>query len=91
MTQTIGTIRVKTSSTPVANATVGAVKVATNPGNAQRVQSIQYLPARSDFTIAGAGDLLLLNTENNISVMTYDDTIQKFVIQNVVRINGGTF
>lgn len=91
MSQTIGSIRVKTSSLPVANVTTGAVRIAVNPNNAQRVQSINYLPAPSDFNVAQAGDVLFQNTANNNSVLTYDNTIQKFVVQNAPRLNGGTF
>ena len=91
MTQSIGSIRVKTSSLPIANVTTGAVRIAVNAGNPQRVQSINYLPAPSDFLIAHAGDVLIQNTANNSSVLTYDNTINKFVVQNAPRLNGGTF
>lgn len=91
MSQTIGSVRVKTSSLPIANVTTGAVRVAVNPGNPQRVQSINYLPTASDFNISQAGDVLFENTANNNSILTYDNTIQKFVVQNAPRLNGGTF
>lgn len=91
MTQSIGSIRVKTSSLPVANVTTGAVRIAVNPNNPQRVQSIQYLPTAGDFTVAGAKDVRFDNTANNNSILTYDNTTQKFVVQNAPRLNGGTF
>ena len=91
MTQTIGKIRVVTSSQPVANVTNGAVRVSVNSGNAQRVQSINYLPVSADFIVADANDVQIDNTANNLSVLTYDSTLKKFVVQNVPRLNGGTF
>jgi hypothetical protein len=91
MTQSIGSIRVKTSSLPIANVSTGAVRIAVNSGNAQRVQSINYLPSSSDFKVSEAGDVVFQNTANNNSILTYDNTIQKFVVQNAPRLNGGTF
>lgn len=91
MTQSIGSVRVKTSSLPIANVTTGAVRIAVNPGNAQRVQSIQYLPVNSNYTVKGAGDVIFENSSNNASILTYDSTIDKFVVQNAPRLNGGTF
>lgn len=91
MTQTIGTIRVKTSSLPIANVTTGAVRIAVNPNNPQRVQSINYLSAPGDFFVSSAADVQFDNTANNNSILTYDNTIQKFVVQNAPRLNGGTF
>lgn len=91
MSQTIGSIRVQTSSLPIANVTTGAVRIAVNPNNTQRVQSINYLPTPGDFNVAQAGDVVFENTANNNSVLTYDNTIQKFVVQNAPRLNGGTF
>lgn len=91
MTQSIGSIRVKTSSLPIANVTTGAVRIAVNPNNAQRVQSINYLASPGQYTVAGAGDVQFDNTANNSSVLTYDNITQKFVVQNAPRLNGGTF
>lgn len=91
MTQSIGSIRVKTSSLPTANVSTGAVRIAVNPNNPQRVQSINYLSAPGDFYIAQAADLEIGNTANNNSILTYDNTTQKFVVQNAPRLNGGTF
>lgn len=91
MTQTIGNIRVKTSSLPVANVATGAVRIAVNSGNAQRVQSFNYLPQASDVIVADAKDVVFKNSANNNSILTYDNTTQKFVVQNAPRLNGGTF
>jgi hypothetical protein len=90
-TQTLGKIRVVTSSQPIANAQLNAVRVAVNPGNSQRVQSITYVPAPGDYTISGATDVQFDNTANNSSILTYDNTTHKFVVQNAPRLNGGTF
>ena len=91
MTQSIGSIRVKTSSLPIANVTTGAVRIAVNPNNAQRVQSINYLSTPSDYTVTAAADVQFDNTANNSSVLTYDNITHKFVVQNAPRLNGGTF
>ena len=89
MTQTIGSIRVKTSSSPITNVSTGAVRIAINSGNAQRVQSINYLSNPSDVKVADATDVTFENTVNNNAVLTYDNITQKFVVQNVPRLNGG--
>ena len=91
MTQTIGSIRVKTSSSPITNVSTGAVRIAINSGNAQRVQSINYLSNPLDVKIANAADVKFENTANNNAVLTYDNITQKFVVQNVPRLNGGSF
>lgn len=91
MTQTIGSIRVKTSSSPITNVSTGAVRIAINSGNAQRVQSINYLSNPSDVKVADATDVTFENTANNNAVLTYDNITQKFVVQNVPRLNGGSF
>lgn len=91
MTQTIGKVRVVTSSQPIANAQLNAVKVSVNPGNTQRVKSLNYFPEPSDFLVSEAGDVLIENTANNASVLTYDSVSQTFKVQNIPRLNGGTF
>jgi hypothetical protein len=91
MSQTISKIRVLTSPFAEANVSMGAVKVSVNPGNTQRVKSFNYLADSADLVIADASDVEILNAANNNSVLTYDSTIQKFLVQNVPRINGGTF
>lgn len=76
-TQTIGTVNVRINTSPVA-----------------RVRTIQYSPGSGGagtFSVSQAEDVQFLNTENNLSVLTYDDTTDKFVVQNVPRLNGGTF
>jgi hypothetical protein len=88
MTQTLGSVRVVTSSSPIANVSTGSVKVSVNPGNAQRVQSISYT---SEMKVSSASDVAFENTANNNAVLTYDNITQNFVVQNVPRINGGSF
>lgn len=70
--------------------TTQAINVRVNTAPASRVQNIQYVPATS-FTVSNATDVQFLNAANNLSVLTYDDTTDKFVVQNVPRLNGGTF
>ena len=91
MSQTISKIRVLTSPFAEANVSMGAVKVSVNPGNTQRVKSFNYLPNPTDVIISQASDVEILNAANNNSVLTYDSTIQKFLVQNIPRVNGGTF
>ena len=66
-------------------------KVRINTGTTQRVHSVNYLPTPSDYTVAQANDVRIDNTTNNSSVLTYDSVSQTFKVQNVPRINGGTF
>ena len=78
----------------VSKVTVGTartvnVRVNTNP--ATRVRTIQYSASGVPFNVSDAADVIFQNTENNLSVLTYDDNIDKFVVQNVPRLNGGTF
>lgn len=75
----------------MATQTIGTVNVRVNTSPVARVQSIQYLPTAAAYTVAGANDVQIDNTVNNSSVLTYDNTTQKFVVQNVPRLNGGTF
>lgn len=70
---------------------INTVKVSVNPGNTQRVKNFNYLPNPTDVIIADAIDVEILNAANNNSVLTYDSSIQKFVVQNIPRLNGGTF
>ena len=70
---------------------INTVKVSVNPGNTQRVKSFNYLPNPTDVVIANAVDVEILNAANNNSVLTYDSRVQKFVVQNIPRLNGGTF
>lgn len=75
--------------------TIGTIKVRVNTAPTARVRTIQYSPGQAgqagEFAIANATDIVFENTVNNLSVLTYDDNIDKFVVQNVPRLNGGTF
>lgn len=72
--------------------TTQAINVRVNTAPATRVQNIQYAPAAAtSFAVKNATDVQFLNAANNLSVLTYDDTTDKFVVQNVPRLNGGTF
>lgn len=70
--------------------TTQAINVRVNTAPSKKVNNIQYIPVTS-FSVSNATDVQFLNTENNLSVLTYDDTTDKFVVQNVPRLNGGTF
>lgn len=77
----------------VQKVTVGSaqsVNVRVNTRPAVKVNSIQYLPGTT-ISVSNATDVQFLNTENNLSVLTYDENIEKFVVQNMPRLNGGTF
>lgn len=91
MSQTLGTVRVVTSSSPIENVTTGSVKVSVNPGNAQRVQSINYNATLVNYTLENASDVTIGNTQDNNSVLTFDNVSNSFIVQNVPRLNGGTF
>jgi hypothetical protein len=93
MSQTIGNIRVKTNSLPVANVNTGGVKIAVNSGNPTRVQSIQYIPAASQgsFSISDATDIEISNNLTGRGVLTYNENTQEFIVQDLPRLNGGTF
>jgi hypothetical protein len=69
---------------------IGSIKVRVNTSPTVKVRNIQYSPSQTLF-ISNAADVIFENTENNLSVLTYDDNIDKFVVQNVPRLNGGTF
>jgi hypothetical protein len=75
----------------MATQTIGTVNVRVNSSPSVRVQSINYLPAPADFLVRQAADVEIMNSANNNSVLTYDNETQKFVVQNVPRLNGGTF
>lgn len=74
----------------MATQTIGTVSVRVNTSPSVKVQSIQYSPSQP-FSIKDATDYVFGNSENNSSILTYDDTTQKFVVQNAPRLNGGTF
>lgn len=69
---------------------IGSIKVRVNTSPTVKVRNIQYSPSQT-LAVANAEDVIFENTENNLSVLTYDDSIDKFVVQNVPRLNGGTF
>lgn len=74
----------------MATQTIGTVNVRVNTTPTTRVRNIQYIPATS-FNVIDATDVQFLNSANNLSVLTYDNNTSKFVVQNVPRLNGGTF
>jgi hypothetical protein len=75
----------------MATQTIGTVNVRVNSSPSVRVQSINYLTTPGEFVVREASDVVIMNSANNNSVLTYDNTTQKFVVQNVPRLNGGTF
>lgn len=76
----------------MATQTIGTVNVRVNTSPVTRVRTIQYSPGSvGTFNVIDAADVEFLNASGNLSVLTYDDTIDKFVVQNVPRLNGGTF
>ena len=74
----------------MATQNIGTINVRVNTSPVTKVRTIQYAPGTT-FSLSIATDLEILNTANNLSVLTYDDTTDKFVVQNVPRLNGGTF
>jgi len=68
--------------------TINTVKVRVNSSPAVRVQSIQYLPGKS---IAESSDIIFGDTLTNRSILTYNPTTEKFVVQDAPQINGGIF
>ena len=82
MTQTVSRVLVSTPS---------SVKVRVNNGAATRVQSIQYAPNTGDFSVGGATDVEISDNLTGRGVLTYNQTTQEFVVQDVPRLNGGTF
>jgi predicted secreted protein len=70
---------------------IDSVKVRVNTNPAVRVQSIQYLPSTMDNEISNATDVEFGSPLTARSVLTYDQTTEKFIVQDVPQINGGTF
>lgn len=70
-----------------------SVKVRVMNGAPTRVQSIQYLPGdlSPKFYIKDAEDIEISNNLTGRGVMTYNQTTQEFVVQDVPRLEGGTF
>jgi hypothetical protein len=71
--------------------TINTVRVRVNSGTATRVQSIQYAPNTSDFSVKNATDVEISDNLTGRGVLTYNQTTQEFVVQDVPRLNGGTF
>lgn len=71
--------------------TIGTVNVRVNSTPSVRVQSIQYIPNLANYTISGAADVDISNNLTGRGVLTYDETNQEFVVQDIPRLNGGTF
>lgn len=67
---------------------IDTVRVRVNTTPAVRVQSIQYIPGKS---IADSTDIVFGDTLSNRSILTYNPTTEKFVVQDAPQINGGTF
>jgi hypothetical protein len=84
MTETVKRVTVISPS-------INAVKVRVNSGLPPRVQSIQYLPNPLDFQIKDATDVEISNNLTGRGVLTYNQTTQEFVVQDVPRLDGGTY
>jgi hypothetical protein len=71
--------------------TINTVRVRVDSGATSRVQSIQYLPNMISFDIKDAADLQISNNLTGRGVITYNETTQEFVVQDVPRLDGGTY
>jgi hypothetical protein len=71
--------------------TINTVRVRVNSATSSRVQSIQYAPNTGDFLIKDAQDIEISDNLTGRGVLTYNQTTQEFVVQDVPRLNGGTF
>jgi hypothetical protein len=67
-----------------------AIKVRVNNGAPSRVQSIQYAPSAS-FSVQNATDVQISDNLTDRAVLTYNQSTDKFVVQDVPRLEGGTF
>lgn len=74
----------------MATQTIGTINVRLNTSPVARVRTIQYAPSTA-ISIKDAEDYVFENSEGNLSVLTYDAITDKIVVQNVPRLNGGTF
>ena len=70
---------------------INTVRVRVDSGATTRVQSIQYSPRSENFYVRGAADVEISNNLTGRGVLTYNQTTQEFVVQDVPRLNGGTF
>ena len=71
--------------------TINTVRVRVNSATSSRVQSIQYAPNTGDFSVKNAKDVEISDNLTGRGVLTYNQTTQEFVVQDVPRLNGGTF
>jgi hypothetical protein len=71
--------------------TINTVRVRVNSATTSRVQSIQYAPNSGDFALRNATDIEISDNLTGRGVLTYNQTTQEFVVQDVPRLNGGTF
>lgn len=83
----VETIKKVTVSSPA------SVKVRVSSGAATRVQSIQYIASGGSggFSLKDASDLSISVNQSGRGVMTYNSDTQQFVVQDVPRLEGGTF
>jgi len=68
--------------------TINTVRVKVNSTPSVRVQTIQYAPGT---LLAGLQDVEFASDLTGRGVVTYDQATQKFIIQDVPQLNGGTF
>jgi hypothetical protein len=87
MAQTLGAVRVTVNN----SFTKGVVRVTVNNSSTKRVQSVNYLPSRTDLTLKQMTDITIEDNASQRAVLTYDPTTEKFVAQDVPRLEGGTF
>lgn len=75
----------------VISPSINAIKVRVNDGATTRVQSIQYIPNMGDFSLKNASDLTISNNLTGRGILTFNQGTQQFVVQDVPRLEGGTF
>lgn len=85
MAQTLGAVKVSV------NDVASAVRVTVNNTTSKKVQSVGYLPNRTDLTVADLSDVEFSDNLTARSVLTYNSSTEKFVVQDVSRLEGGTF
>lgn len=71
--------------------TINTVRVRVDSGVTTRVQSIQYIPNVNQFSVKNAPDVTISDNVTGRGVLTYNQTTQQFVVQDVPRLEGGTF
>lgn len=75
----------------VVSPSINAIKVRVNDGAVPRVQSIQYIPNVNQFSIKNASDVTISDDVTSRGILTYNQETQQFVVQDVPRLEGGTF